>query len=134
MAEVLKPRGATTKPAVVEPVTQEDDPTVGRPVVSPEDQGKEWNGEGNRVLAVRHGDASYEHVVNGLAQVPLTQADYDSFADGDDTYTGKYIAVARIDGPTGLLLPGTTVDFDEDLLKPLISSGAVRRERKDESE
>lgn len=45
--------------------------TAQSPAKTEQDESKEWDGTGNRRLAVHEGDADRELVENGMTQVPL---------------------------------------------------------------
>jgi hypothetical protein len=114
--------------------------TQGVEVKGDQEQGKtdEWDGQGNRLAAVREGKADAELVYGGLTTVPQVEQ------VKTDEHTGKYVAVANIettdkpsedDGPKRVVIPqGEEVkDLSEEQLRPLIQSGAVRLETKDEA-
>jgi hypothetical protein len=109
-------------PVVRTPVVPEPD---NREVVEPET--KEYDGQGSRLDAVRHGKVDAELVYNGLSTVPLVEQ------VKDENHTGNFVAVSRIEGEK-LILPGAVVEgLSDEQLRPLISSGAVRRETKEEA-
>ena len=129
MAEARK---ATVPPVDPEPRTQ------GLEVKS-EDHKDEWDGQGNRLHAIREGKADADLVYGGLTQVPVVEQ------VKTDEHTGRYIAASNIettdkpskdDGPKRVVIPeGEVVEgLSEEQLKPLIQSGAVRLETKDEKD
>ena len=120
----------------VAPVVPEQPRTQGVEVKG-EDK-KEWDGEGNRLHAVREGKVDAELVYDGLTQVPVAEQ------VKTDEHTGRYVAVANIettdkpsedDGPKRVVIPGgePVEGLSDEQLKPLIQSGAVRLETKDEA-
>lgn len=111
--------------------------------VQPEPQAKkdeqDWDGQGNRVQAVRQEKVDVKLVANGLTSVPLTDADLTA---SDEDSTGRYIAVTQIQTSTEKPEPpklrtieaGDVVeDLDDAVMQRMIASGAVRRETKDEA-
>jgi hypothetical protein len=106
--------------------------------VQGEDRRKdEWDGEGNRLAAIREGKADADLVYDGLTQVPVVEQ------VKSDEHTGRYVAVSNIettdkptedDSPKRVVIPeGEVVEgLSEEQLRPLIQSGAVRLETKDE--
>ncbi len=99
---------------------------------------KEWDGQGSRLEAVRTGKVSLEAVQGGLTTVPFAQNDLVNEEDS----TGRYIAVTPVGKPKGtdkepvkLTAPGDPVEgLSDEELRPLLVSGAVRRETKEEAE
>lgn len=97
---------------------------------------EEWDGTGNRLVAVRRGDADPELVANGMTQVPNLVREVKT-----DDHTGRFISETTFGKPKGREVEehvtfheGDVVEgLSDEELRPLISSGAVRRETKDEA-
>lgn len=96
----------------------------------------EWDGSGSRLQAVREGKVDFEAVAGGLTTVPFAANDLVN----EDEQTGRYVAVTPVGKPKGtdkepveLTAPGDVVEgLSEEELRPLLVSGAVRRETKAE--
>lgn len=114
------------------PVTS---PKASQPVAEVQDD-KEWDGQGNRVLAIREGKADAELIQNGLTSFPSVAGEPKT-----DEHTGRYISETTFGEPGEVKEPegkifrdGDVVEgLTEEQLRPLIASGAVRRETKDEA-
>jgi hypothetical protein len=105
--------------------------------VGSDDESGEWDGTGSRLQAVREGKVDVEAVQGGLTTVAFADADLAKTED----HTGRYIAVTPVGKPKGtdkepvkLTAPGDPVEgLSEDEIRPLLISGAVRRETKEEA-
>jgi hypothetical protein len=115
--------------------TPSADSTTVEPKVE-ESKDKEWDGQGDRLRAVRLGHADADLVYNGLTNVPQAEQ------VKTDEHTGRYVAVSTIGRPEEkepeplreAFAPGDVVEgFKGEQLRSLISSGAVRLETKDEA-
>jgi len=120
------------------PVAAPQPTTQGTEVKGEDKRTEEWDGQGNRLLAVREGKADAELVYGGLTTVPQVEQ------VKTDEHTGRYVAVANLEttdkpsednGPKRVVIPQGEVvkDLSDEQLRPLISSGAVRLETKDEA-
>jgi hypothetical protein len=98
---------------------------------------KDYDGQGNRLLAVRHEKVDAELVYNGLTSVPQVEQ------PKTDEHTDNWVAVAALELPEDpefsqpkatTVRPGAKVEgLSDEQLRPLITSGAIRRETKDEA-
>lgn len=108
-----------TPPADVKP------PEAVRPEPDTKD---EYDGQGNRVHAVRHGEVDAELVQNGLTQYPDVHREVKT-----DEHTGRFIAETTIMAEKPIAEGDVVEGLSDEELHPLVSSGAVRRETKDEA-
>lgn len=102
-----------------------------------QDKTEEYDGQGNRLHAVRLGKVDAELVQNGLTSFPMTGNE----AKTDD-HTGRFIAVTPVGLPKGreeqhkptLFAAGDVVEgMPEDELRTFLTDGVIRRETKDEA-
>lgn len=123
--------------AAREKVLKEQQPE--RPIAEPTTESKDgdWDGHGDRLLAVRRGDADVELVANGLTQFPYVEREVKT-----DEHTGRFIAEANLDPapeeeqkpPRRGTAAGEVVEgYSEEQVQKFLTSGAIRRETKDEA-
>jgi len=110
------------------------------PVSAPveKDDDGEYDGTGNRLHAVREGKVDPAFVQGGLTQVLYVDRE---IAEDKEQHTGRFISETTFGKPKGREVEEHTVFHEGDVveglseeeLRPLLTSGAVRRETKDEA-